>query len=216
MNLVLLGPPGAGKGTQAVRIAQRRGWVHLSSGDILRAEVRNKTELGAKAQSYMNSGGLVPDGLIVDVMSLHMERPEAQGGFVLDGFPRTVAQAESLDERLRAANRRIDRVVHLVVSDEELERRLTGRRSCPKCNAVYNMQWSPPRRDGVCDRCGGGLTQRSDDQPSVVRTRLATYHEQTRPLVEHYKKQGILSDVDGSAKVDAVTDAIERIGELGA
>lgn len=215
MNVVMLGPPGAGKGTQAVRIAQRRGLAHLSSGDILRSEVKDGTELGRKARSYMESGGLVPDDLIIAMMVGRIEKAGGQG-FLLDGFPRTLAQARQLDERLASLRRQVDRVIHLVVSDDELLNRLTGRWTCTKCSAVYHQRNSPPARAGICDACGGELTQRPDDRAEVVANRLRTYHEQTRPLVDYYRGRGVLVDVDGQAGMDEVTRAIESLCELGA
>lgn len=211
MNLVLLGPPGAGKGTQAARIARTFALAHLSSGDILRAEVRGGSDLGRQAQSFMNAGTLVPDGLILDMMAVHMGTPGASGGFLLDGFPRTVAQAEGLDRKIGLLGRRVDHVIHLVVPDGELESRLTGRRSCPACNAVFHVANNPPKQADVCDQCGTMLVQRPDDQAAVVRTRLATYHELTGPLVTYYRGKGVLADVDGSQAPDRVTAAIEAI-----
>lgn len=208
MNLILLGPPGAGKGTQAARVAERFSLAHLSSGDILRAEVRGDTELGRRAKGYMNAGGLVPDDLILEMMSRRIGDLGRASGFLLDGFPRTAVQAEGLDQRLTDSGRHLDRVIHLIVPDAALELRLTGRRSCPQCNAVYHTTFSPPRQDGVCDRCGAALAHRTDDQPEVVGTRLKMYHEQTRPLVDYYRRRGVLADIDGERDVDAVTAAI--------
>ena len=211
MNLILLGPPGAGKGTQAARIARKFGLAHLSSGDILRAEVRQNSDLGRQAQSYMNAGTLVPDGLILDMMARHMEKPDAARGFLLDGFPRTVAQAEGLDHKVEALGRRIDTAIHMMVADAELEARLTGRRSCPNCNAIFHVASRPPKKEGVCDQCGAALVQRPDDRAEVVRTRLQTYHAQTGPLVAYYRGRGVLADVNGSAAPDQVTAAIEAL-----
>jgi len=210
MNLVLLGPPGAGKGTQAVRLAEAFGIKHLSSGDILRAERRDKTDLGCKAQGYMDRGVLVPDDLILTMMMEHIGRADAGNGFLLDGFPRTVAQARGLDERLEARGRRLDVVVNMVVSDEEVTRRLTGRASCPNCGRIYHEMYSPPAKRGVCDSCGEALTRRKDDQPEVVRQRLKTYHDETEPVIAYYQEAGLLESVDGSGTVDDVTDALKR------
>lgn len=213
MNVVLLGPPGAGKGTQAVRLAQRLGLAHLSSGDILRSEVKSGTPLGQQAQSYMNSGVLVPDGLILDMMAVYIDRPTAANGFVLDGFPRTLAQARGLDEKLAALKKKIERVVHLIVDDAALKERLTGRWYCPRDSRTYHVRNSPPRADGVCDACGGPLAQRPDDQADVVLQRLRTYHEQTRPLVDYYRNGGVLTDVNGAGEMDAVTaDILQACG----
>lgn len=211
MNLILLGPPGAGKGTQAVKIAEAFNLVHLSSGDILRAERKNQTELGRQAQEYMDKGVLVPDDLILSMMIGQIGRIEAGRGFLLDGFPRTLAQAEGLDQRLEAAGRRIDRVVNIVLSDEIVTKRLTGRWSCPQDGRVYHEMFSPPRTAGVCDACGASLTRRKDDEPSVVAQRLRTYHEETRPLEAYYSRRGLIVSVDGSAEVSVVTDAIRKV-----
>ena len=211
MNLVLLGPPGAGKGTQAVRIADGFSLVHLSSGDILRAERKAKSELGRKGQDYMDRGVLVPDDLILAMMMDHIGRPEAAPGFLLDGFPRTVPQAKGLDEQLAAKEKGIDVVVSMVVDDVDVTRRLTGRWSCPKDRKIYHEMFSPPRRVGVCDECGTTLTRRKDDEPSVVAQRLRTYHDETEPLVEYYEGRGVLRTVDAGADVDEVTASIRKV-----
>lgn len=211
MNLILLGPPGAGKGTQAVKISEAFNLVHLSSGDILRAERKNQTELGRRAQEYMDKGVLVPDDLILSMMIGQIGRIETGRGFLLDGFPRTLAQAEGLDQRLETAGRRIDRVVNIVLSDEIVTKRLTGRWSCPQDGRVYHEMFSPPRAAGVCDACGAPLTRRKDDEPTVVAQRLRTYHEETRPLEAYYSRRGLMVNVDGSAEVSAVTDAIRKV-----
>lgn len=210
MNLMLLGPPGAGKGTQSARIAADFGLLHLSSGDILRAERKGQTELGRKAQDYMDRGALVPDDLILAMMVDHINRPEAQKGFLLDGFPRTVPQAEGLDQRLSAAGKRIDAVINIVVSDAEVTQRLTGRWSCPKDGRIYHEVFSPPAKSGVCDDCGTALTRRKDDEPGVVSQRLVTYHAETEPLVDYYGRRGVLRTVDGSVDADVVTASIKK------
>lgn len=210
MNLVLLGPPGAGKGTQAVRIARAFGIVHLSSGDILRTERKNKTELGKKAQSYMDRGVLVPDDVILAMMMDHVERPEADAGFVLDGFPRTVVQAERLDENLEEKRKKIDVVVNVGVDDEDVIKRLTGRLYCAKSGRTYHVDFSPPKRSGICDESGQPLLRRKDDEPDVVRQRLLTYHQETEPLIGYYRRRGILKTVDGSGGPDEVTEAIKK------
>jgi adenylate kinase len=211
LNLVLLGPPGAGKGTQAVRISSAFGLKHLSSGDILRAERKALTELGRKAQDYMDRGVLVPDDLILAMMMDHIGRPDVTSGFLLDGFPRTVPQAQGLDRRLADKGKRIDAVVSMVVDDAEVTRRLTGRWSCPKDGKIYHEVFSPPRRSGVCDACDTTLVQRKDDEPAVVAQRLRTYHDETEPLAEYYEKRGVLRTVDAGAGVDQVTDAIKKV-----
>lgn len=211
MNLILLGPPGAGKGTQAKRVAEAFKLLHLSSGDILRAERENKTELGRQAQAYMDRGDLVPDDLIVTMMQERMSRPEAQAGVVLDGFPRTEAQAVRLDERLAEKNTQVDVVVCLELDDALVEDRLTGRVYCPQCGHTYHTAHSPPKAAGACDACGQGLQRRPDDEVEVVRRRLRTYHEQTRPLTAYYRDHGVLRTVDGSAEAGVVTRAIQEV-----
>lgn len=210
MNAVLLGPPGAGKGTQAVRIAEMFGLRHLSSGDILRAERKAKSELGRQAQDFMDRGVLVPDDLILSMMMDHIGRLDAAHGFLLDGFPRTLAQAQGLDERLASQRRKIDVTVNLEVDDAEVTRRLTGRWSCPQDGAIYHEMFSPPAKPGVCDKCGTALTRRKDDEPGVVGQRLRTYHQETVPLVAYYRDRGILESVKAEGPVEQVTVALER------
>lgn len=188
MVVILLGPPGVGKGTQAVRLADSVGWEHVSTGDLLRAARRAGTELGRKAQGYMDAGELVPDALILDLVRDHLKGVPPEAGILFDGFPRTTAQAEKLDGVLQATRRRVDRVVVFQASDEELVKRLAGRRSCPKCGAVFNVYFTPPRCEGKCDRCGTGLVHRGDDQPGTVRRRLVVYRDQTAPLIEWYSR----------------------------
>jgi len=210
VNLILLGPPGAGKGTQAVRIAELFGIRHLSSGDILRAERKAKSELGRKAQEYMDRGVLVPDGLVLEMMLGQIAAPAAASGFLLDGFPRTVVQAEGLGQGLAQRGKRIDRVINIVVPDDEVSRRLTGRWSCPNDGQVYHEMYNPPARAGVCNGCGAALTRRKDDEPAVVAQRLLTYHAETTPLAAYYSGHGVLVSVDGTGTVDAVTEAIRK------
>lgn len=210
MSLVLMGPPGAGKGTQATRISQKMALVHLSSGDILRAERKGLSELGLKAQGYMDRGVLVPDDLILSMMMDRIGRPETENGFLLDGFPRTLAQAQGLDARLNERNQRLDCVISIEVDDEEVTRRLTGRWSCPGCSRIYHETFSPPSKEGRCDGCGETLTRRKDDMPEVVRQRLKIYHEETKPLIAYYRERGVLRSVDGTGEVDGVTTAIMK------
>jgi adenylate kinase len=210
VNVVLLGPPGAGKGTQAVRLAKASDLLHLSSGDILRAERRAQTELGRKAQEYMDGGGLVPDDLILTMMMHQMSKPEAANGTLLDGFPRTVAQAQGLDVRLSRENKRLDAVICIEVDDDVVVRRLTGRWSCPNCARVFHEEFSPPKKGGVCDDCGQTLARRKDDEPEVVAERLRTYHELTKPLVAYYRDEGLLRPVKGIGSVDDVGNAIRK------
>lgn len=207
MRLILLGPPGAGKGTQCKRIIDKYGMTHLSSGDILRAERAGGSELGAKAQSYMDSGDLVPDDVIIGMMIGAMTK--AEGGYVLDGFPRTVVQGEELDKALAAAGEKIDAIVNLILDDEIIMRRLTGRRSCPKCGEVYHIENLKPAAEGICDKCGETLAQREDDKPDVVANRLKTYHEQTAEVVGYYQGTGkAIIDIDASQSVDDVTSLV--------
>jgi adenylate kinase len=190
MIVVLLGPPGVGKGTQAVRLADELGGAHVSTGDLLRAARREGTSLGRKAQAYMDAGELVPDGLILELVREHLGAIAPDRPVVFDGFPRTTAQAEGLREVLANLGRAVDRVVLFEAPDDTLVKRLSGRRSCPDCGAVYNVHFSPPRLAGKCDRCGAGLVHRSDDEPETVRRRLAVYRDQTAPLVSFYEKEG--------------------------
>lgn len=211
MKLVLLGPPGSGKGTQCKRIVDNYGLTHLSSGDILRAERAANSELGQKAQSYMDAGKLVPDDVIIGMMIGAIKN--AQGGYVLDGFPRTVVQAEELDKALDEINAKIDAVVDLQVPDEVIESRMTGRRSCPKCGAVYHIENLKPKVEGKCDNCGVDLVQRPDDTPEVVENRLKIYHEQTAAVAGYYKSAGKkIIEIDANKSVEEVTASV--IAEL--
>jgi adenylate kinase len=208
MKIILLGAPGAGKGTHCKKIAERYGIAHLSSGDILRRERAEGTELGKKAQSYMDAGALVPDDLIVEMMSGAVKK--ASAGYVLDGFPRTVNQGQVLDKSLSAQGDAIDMVINLEVDDEIVVGRITGRRSCPKCGAVYHVKNMPPKKDGVCDQDGTPLVQRPDDTEEVVRNRLETYYRQTKPVVEYYKSGRTVYDIDGNGDPDVVAKVIFR------
>ncbi len=214
MNLVLLGPPGAGKGTQAVRLAEAFGLRHLSSGDVLRAERKKGTPLGAKVSGYMDAGGLVPDEIIVEVILAQL--PAGQG-VLLDGFPRTLSQAESLDAAFADARRRVDLVLSLQVPDELIVERITGRRICPTCGSVYHVKYQPPAREGLCDRENAQLIHRQDDTQEVVRTRLTAYHAQTEPLEAYYRQRGLLAEVDGAREVDVVSAQLQEIvrGRVG-
>lgn len=190
MVLILLGPPGVGKGTQAVRLADELDGAHVSTGDLLRAARRDGTELGARAQKYMDAGELVPDQLILDLVREHLAGIDPGAHVLFDGFPRTTTQATGLSEVLERSGRRVDRVVLFEAPDETIVKRLSGRRSCPECGAVYNTFFSPPRVEGKCDRCGGALVQRPDDASATVRRRLEVYREQTAPLVSFYEQSG--------------------------
>jgi len=211
IRIVLLGPPGSGKGTQASALQKRRGIPHIASGDILRANVRDDTELGRQASPYMDRGDLVPDALILDMMAQRLSQPDAGDGYILDGFPRTVAQAEALEQRLEHIDRELDAVIYLRVPEAEILRRLSGRRTCPACNAVYHVDTMPPQREGVCDACGVELVQRQDEKPDVIRKRLEVYTEQTQPLLLFYRERSLLHEIDGTIGVDNVMDVIEDI-----
>jgi len=208
MKLILLGPPGAGKGTQCKRIVERYGLAHLSSGDILRSERVAGSDLGKKAQSFMDSGGLVPDDLIIDMM-IGAIRKTSSTGYVLDGFPRTIVQAEGLDAALKKAGEQIDAIVCLQVPDEAILGRMTGRRSCPQCGAVYHVVNLKPKKDGWCDKGCGPLVQRKDDTPEVVSNRLKTYHEQTAAVLGYYQsRQSRILEIDADRPIDSVTEAV--------
>jgi adenylate kinase len=204
-----LGAPGAGKGTQCKRIVDRYGLLHLSSGDILRQQRAEGTELGKKAQEYMDSGALVPDRIIVEMMADAITNVRG-AGFILDGFPRTIDQATELDQSLAGNSQRIDAVLNLEVDDEKVVRRMTGRRSCPQCGAVYHIENMKPKVEGICDNDGAGLVQRSDDSAEVVANRLKTYHLQTEPVVEYYKKNdsSMVYDIDANKDADEVSASV--------
>lgn len=213
MRVILLGPPGAGKGTQARRLAARWSVPQIATGDMLREAVARGTRLGLEARRYMDAGELVPDGVIIGLVRERLAQPDGQKGFVLDGFPRTVAQAEALDQLLEAEETPLDRVVLFQVTDEELVSRLTGRRVCGSCGRNYHVRFSPPRVAGRCDACGGELAQRTDDQEATVRRRLAVYARDTRPLVEYYRGRGLLTPISGIGAVDAVQADLVRATE---
>ena len=202
MKVILLGPPGAGKGTQAARIADELGVTRAASGDLFRDNLRNETELGLLAKSYMDRGDLVPDDVTIRLVMSWISAPEQSGGFVLDGFPRTLPQAEALDSALEPGG--IDRVLYVNVAEDELVRRLAGRFICRNCQAPYHAITSPPKEEGKCDDCGGELYQRDDDKADVVKNRLDVYFEETEPLVGHYSRSGVLREINGEGTVDAV------------
>jgi adenylate kinase len=212
MRLILLGPPGAGKGTQAKFIEERLQVPHISTGDLLRAAVREQTALGKEAQQYMNRGDLVPDDLVVQILEDRVRSDDSQG-FLLDGFPRNTAQANVLDQRLANRKMNLDHVVSITVPQEELVRRLSGRRTCKTCAAMYHVDFSPPKRPGVCDRCGGELIQREDDREETIRARLRVYERETDPLHDYYRARGLLRTIDGTGSTDAVRQRVfEQIG----
>ncbi|MEM7044806.1 MAG: adenylate kinase [Pseudomonadota bacterium] len=209
MILILLGPPGAGKGTQAARLKERYDIAHLSTGDMLRGAIAAGTEVGKQAKSVMDAGKLVSDGIIVRLVEERIQADDCANGFLLDGFPRTVAQAEALDDLLEKKSKTLDAVVEFAVDDEALIGRISGRYACANCGAGYHDVFQKPKQEGVCDNCGSTeFTRRSDDNADAVRTRLTAYHEQTAPLLPYYGKKGVLKTVDGMAEIDAVTEQL--------
>jgi adenylate kinase len=205
MRLIFLGPPGVGKGTQAQRLAAEEGVPQVSTGEILRHAVKQGTPLGKRAQGFMDAGKLVPDEVVIGIIRERVSGVECARGYILDGFPRTVVQAEALDQMLRKnGGPGIDHVVSFEVPHADLIRRLSGRRSCPACQAVYHLEHAPPKREGRCDTCGGALVQRDDDKPETVEARLTVYERQTRPLIEYYETRGLLRRVDAAAAIDQV------------
>jgi adenylate kinase len=211
LNLVLLGAPGSGKGTQGERLQADFRLPYYATGDILRAEVRDGTELGREAKEYMDRGDLVPDEVIIGMIAERVESPEAADGFILDGFPRTTAQAEALDEEVRRMGKRLTAAILIEVPDEEVVRRLSGRRTCEKDGHVFHVEFDPPKEEGVCDVCGSRLVVRDDDKPEVVRHRLEEYHEKTEPLIAYYEREGILRRVDGEQPPEEVADRIRAL-----
>jgi adenylate kinase len=213
MDVILLGPPGAGKGTQAQVIEQQLGLVHVSSGDLFRAALRQGTELGMLAKAYMDRGELVPDDLVIRMIMERIGQPDCATGVLFDGFPRTREQACALDRALAERERRIDRALYLRVPEDVLLRRTTGRQTCKTCGALHNIYYFPSRRAGVCDTCGGKLYQRSDDNLETARRRLEVYFSQTLPLIEHYREQGVLAEIDGQQEIAFVTmSMLEALG----
>jgi len=210
LNLVLLGPPGSGKGTQGERLNDDLRLPYYATGDILRGAVRDETELGKSAKEYMDRGDLVPDAVIVGVIAERIDAEEARDGFILDGFPRTTPQAEALDAKLAELGRSVGAVLLIDVSDDEVVRRLGGRRTCEANGHVFHVDFNPPKEEGVCDIDGSPLIVRDDDKPDVIRKRLATYHEKTEPLVTYYDDKGVLRRVDGERDPDAVTEELRR------
>jgi adenylate kinase len=209
MNLILLGPPGAGKGTQAAFLQQKFNLAHLSTGDMLRAAAASGSEMGLKLQQIMSSGNLVPDAIMVDMIRERISRQDCVDGFILDGFPRTIAQAEALDDMLENEKKALDHVIELKVRDDEMVARISGRFACATCGAGYHDEFKQPAVAGICDNCGGAeFTRRKDDQPETVKRRLQSYHEQTAPLLPYYEKRNVLRSIDGMADIEEVTKQI--------
>jgi adenylate kinase len=202
-NLILLGAPGAGKGTQASRIVSDYGIPHISTGDILRAAVADKTEMGLEAKKYMDAGELVPDGVVIGIVRDRLQEPDTARGFLMDGFPRTIPQAEALDKALDGLDRAVTRVIVLLVDEELILKRLTGRRVCRSCQAPFHVEFNKPATEGVCDACGGQLYQRDDDAEDTVRNRLEVYRRQTEPLIEYYDRAGVVVRIDGAREPEA-------------
>lgn len=211
MKIIMLGAPGAGKGTQAKKIAAKYNISHISTGDIFRANIKNGTELGKKAKVYMDQGHLVPDELTVDLLLDRIHKEDCKNGFVLDGFPRTIPQAEALDKALTALGEELDRAIEVNVPDENIVKRMSGRRACLNCGATYHIVHAPSKVENICDVCGGELVLRDDDKPETVLKRLGVYHSQTKPLIDYYKEEGILETVDGTVALDDVFKAITAI-----
>ena len=211
MKIIMLGAPGAGKGTQAKMIAAKYGIPHISTGDIFRANIKNGTELGAKAKEYMDKGLLVPDELVVDLVIDRFKEADCEKGYVLDGFPRTIPQAEALDKALTAIGENVDYAINVEVPDENIVNRMGGRRACVGCGATYHVVYSPTKEEGKCDTCGGELIIRDDDKPETVQNRLSVYHEQTQPLIDYYTNKGIIAEVDGTVDMNDVFKAIVDI-----
>lgn len=214
MKIIMLGAPGAGKGTQAKKIAEKYSVPHISTGDIFRANIKEGTELGKKAKTYMDQGLLVPDELVVELVIDRIKQADCENGFVLDGFPRTIPQAEALDAALKNIGEAMDYAIDVDVPDENIINRMSGRRACLDCGATYHIVTIPTKVEGICDVCGSKIVLRDDDKPETVQKRLEVYHAQTQPLIDYYKKQGILKTVDGTQLMDAVFNAIVEI--LGA
>lgn len=211
MKIVMLGAPGAGKGTQAKMIAEKYTIPHISTGDIFRANIKEGTPLGLEAKSYMDQGKLVPDELTVKILLDRVSKDDCKNGYVLDGFPRTIPQANVLKEALAKQNDKIDFAINVDVPDENIVRRMSGRRACVTCGATYHIEHVPPKKEGICDKCGSALILRDDDKPDTVLNRLKVYHDQTQPLIDFYNNEGILKEVDGTIDVKDVFESIVKI-----
>lgn len=216
MKIIMLGAPGAGKGTQAERIAEKYQIPHISTGDIFRANIKQGTELGRKAKAYMDQGLLVPDSLTVDLVMDRISQEDCKNGYILDGFPRTIPQAECLTEALEARGEKMDFAIDVHVPDENIIDRMSGRRACPNCGFTYHIVYAAPQKEGVCDRCGSALILRDDDKAETVKKRLSVYHEQTQPLIDYYSREKILYIVDGTKEPEHVfEDIIKLLGAQG-
>lgn len=211
MNLILLGAPGAGKGTQAKKIADLCNIPHISTGDIFRANIKQGTELGKKAKTYMDAGDLVPDELVCDLVVDRIQQDDCTKGFILDGFPRTIPQAEALTNALNAIEQKMEYALNIDVPDENIIHRMAGRRACVGCGATYHVEFNPTKKEGICDVCGEELILRDDDKPETVKNRLNVYHEQTKPLIEYYNKENITHTIDGTQTMDEVFNDIRKI-----
>lgn len=214
MKIIMLGAPGAGKGTQAKKIAAKYGIPHVSTGDIFRSNIKEGTELGKKAKSYMDAGNLVPDEITIGMLLERIHQEDCKNGYVLDGFPRTIPQAQSLTGALKERGEAIDFAVNVDVPDENIVNRMSGRRACLSCGATYHIVYNAPKKEGICDACGQKLVLRDDDRPETVKNRLDVYHRQTQPLIDYYKAEGVLAQVDGTQDMEAVFQDIVKV--LGA
>jgi adenylate kinase len=210
MNIILLGPPGSGKGTQAKMIADKYKVKHISTGDILRENVRGGTPLGKEAKKYMDAGQLVPDQVLIDIIKDRLAKPDVKGGWMLDGYPRTIPQAEALEKILPSLGQKMNVVLNVDVPDKELVGRLSGRRMC-KCGASYHVQFNPPKKDGICDTCGGELYHRDDDKAEAIMKRLDAYHKQTQPLIDYYAKKGVIANINGMGDIKAIFGEITKV-----
>lgn len=214
MKIIMLGAPGAGKGTQAKKIAEKYSVPHISTGDIFRANIKNGTELGTKAKAYMDKGLLVPDELTCDLVVDRIKQADCANGYILDGFPRTIPQAEALDQALKAMGEKIDYAIDVDVPDSNIVNRMSGRRACVGCGATYHIVYNAPKTEGICDACGEKLILRDDDKPETVQKRLSVYHDQTQPLIDYYQAAGVLKTVDGTVDMeDVFTSIVDILGE---
>ncbi len=211
MKIIMLGAPGAGKGTQAKMIAEKCGIPHISTGDIFRANIKNGTELGSKAKAYMDKGLLVPDELVCDLVVDRIQQDDCSAGYILDGFPRTIPQAEALEAALKAIGQKVDYALDIEVPDENIIKRMAGRRACVGCGATYHLIFNPTKQEGICDVCGEKLILRDDDKPETVQNRLTVYHDQTKPLIDFYSQREVLKEIDGTQSMEKVFEDILKI-----